>query len=284
MRGPPGTFIAGFEMKNPLISVVTPVYNAEQYLENCVQSMLSQTIQNIEIILVDDGSLDKSGFLCDEFAQKDSRIKIIHQQNQGVTAARAAGIKKSSGEWICFVDSDDELPKNSLELLLNNAKDDIDIVVGSVQFQGHYKWPYKKMSCEISNIDFMKMLLKHRVPRGPWARLFRKKLFHGDSLNIPRKIVCAEDFIMNLRLAQCAKKIRIIPNTVYSYIERPNSAMSQNPFANKDYMLSFERILLESFSKENRERLKYAIFWNRFCRRYFRLKQLLKLEIGMFRA
>ena len=108
MRGPPGTFIAGLEMKNPLISVVTPVYNAEQYLENCVQSMLSQTIQNIEIILVDDGSLDQSGFLCDEFAQKDSRIKIIHQQNQGVTAARAAGIKKSSGEWICFVDCDGE--------------------------------------------------------------------------------------------------------------------------------------------------------------------------------
>ncbi len=268
-----------FEMKNPLISIIVPVYNVERYLGNCIQSILSQTFQKIEIILVDDGSPDNSGFLCDKLRKEDNRIKVIHQKNQGVTAARAAGVRIASAEWICFVDSDDELPQNSLELLLNNVKEDIDIVVGSVQFIGDHKWPYKKMNRKMTGLDLIKQLLIGKIHGGPYARLIRKTLFDAQTLNIPRSIVCGEDWLMNIRLAQKASAVQIIPDTVYSYIERSNSATSQNPFANKNYISFFERILLESIFKENQKKLKYYIFYDRLYRRYCIAKRLVKLKI-----
>ena len=271
-------------MNGQMISVVIPVYNVERYLNSCVQSVLQQTCQNIEVILIDDGSPDNSGFLCDKLRKEDNRIKVIHQKNQGVTAARAAGVRIASAEWICFVDSDDELPQNSLELLLNNAKEDIDIVVGSVQFIGDHKWPYKKMNRKMTGLDLIKQLLIGKIHGGPVARLIRKTLFDAQTLNIPRSIVCGEDWLMNSRLAQNASAVQIIPDTVYSYIERSNSTSSQTPFTNRDYISFFERILLESIFKENLKKLKYYIFYDRLYRRYHIVKRLVKLKTGKLRV
>ena len=105
--------------KNPLISVIVPVYKVEQYLHRCVDSILAQTYTNLEIILIDDGSPDRSGAICDEYAAKDSRIRVIHQKNAGLGAARNAGLDVCSGEYIAFVDSDDTLPEDALEQLIN---------------------------------------------------------------------------------------------------------------------------------------------------------------------
>ncbi len=114
-------------------SVVVPCYKVEQYLPKCVESLCSQTLKNIEIILVDDGSPDNSGKICDEWAKKDGRIQVIHKQNGGVSAARNDGIAVAHGEYIIFCDSDDWLPKNALEALYNEGKQtDADVVIGDV--------------------------------------------------------------------------------------------------------------------------------------------------------
>ena len=115
------------------ISVIVPVYKAEEYLDECIQSVLNQTYPDIELILVDDGSPDKSGEICDRYAKDDSRIKVFHQQNSGVCAARNKGLAISSGDYFTFLDSDDTLSKYALELLFQDLKEnDADMAIGAV--------------------------------------------------------------------------------------------------------------------------------------------------------
>lgn len=110
------------EKKYFLVSVIVPIYNVEQYLPKCLDSIINQTYHNIEIILVDDGSQDRCGEICDEYAEKDNRIKVIHKENGGVTEARISGFKASIGEYITFVDSDDYVDSSYVEILYNNAQ------------------------------------------------------------------------------------------------------------------------------------------------------------------
>jgi glycosyltransferase involved in cell wall biosynthesis len=115
--------------KQPLISIIVPVYKVEKFLSKCVDSILNQTYRNIEIILIDDGSPDNSPAICDEYAEKDNRIKVIHQRNAGLAGARNAGLAICRGEYIAFVDSDDYIEPNMMEAMLNAAvNNDCDIV------------------------------------------------------------------------------------------------------------------------------------------------------------
>ena len=107
---------------NSLISVIVPVYNVEDYLDRCIESIINQTYKNLEIILVDDGSTDSSGKKCDEYALRDGRIKVFHKENGGVSSARNMGLDIATGDYIGFVDSDDLLEHNMYEMLLNNAE------------------------------------------------------------------------------------------------------------------------------------------------------------------
>lgn len=119
---------------NDLISVIVPVYNVERYLENCVSCILKQTYTKLEIILVDDGSPDRCGIVCDSFAEKDSRIRVIHKENGGLSDARNVGLDVATGEYILFVDSDDYIPKDSIEYLYNSLKaNKADIAVGKLK-------------------------------------------------------------------------------------------------------------------------------------------------------
>lgn len=116
-------------MENPLVSVIIPVYNVEKYLEECIDSVINQTYKNIEVILVDDGSTDSSGDICDEYVKKDSRITVIHKENEGTAVARNLGMENASGEWFYFPDSDDYLELNMLsELVCTALKKQADIV------------------------------------------------------------------------------------------------------------------------------------------------------------
>ena len=110
------------------LSIITPVYNTASYLPDCFESILSQSFQDFELLLVDDGSTDGSGDVCDIYAQRDSRIRVFHKENGGVSSARNLALDNAKGEWVYFVDSDDELLPNGLETMVNCTSDDVDIV------------------------------------------------------------------------------------------------------------------------------------------------------------
>ncbi|NST07596.1 glycosyltransferase, partial [Enterococcus faecalis] len=114
----------------PKISIIVPVYNVEKYLEKCVRSILAQTFTDFELILVDDGSPDSSGAMCDQFAEQDQRVKVIHKENGGLSDARNAGIEIATGEYLGFVDSDDYIADDMYELLYTNiVKEDADLSI-----------------------------------------------------------------------------------------------------------------------------------------------------------
>ena len=115
-------------MTDTKISIVIPVFNASQYIAETVESVISQTYTNWELILVNDGSLDDSGIICDRLSEKDERIRVFHQENSGVSTARNKGIELAKGEWIVFIDSDDYVDRNMLEVMLSNSKN-MDLVV-----------------------------------------------------------------------------------------------------------------------------------------------------------
>ena len=110
-------------MNKGLVSIIVPVYNVEKYLDKCVQSLVRQTYSNLEIILIDDGATDNSGTVCDKWASKDERVKVIHTENRGLSAARNTGIDNSVGHFLCFVDSDDWIEPNMLEEMYNKAEE-----------------------------------------------------------------------------------------------------------------------------------------------------------------
>lgn len=115
-------------MENQTFSIIVPVYDVEQYLENCINSVLNQSFRHFQLILVDDGSKDSSGEICDRFAQKDSRVKVIHKPNAGVSAARNTGIDIATGQFICFIDSDDWIESEYLQKIVDEIYD-FDIFV-----------------------------------------------------------------------------------------------------------------------------------------------------------
>ena len=115
-------------MNTPLVSVIVPVYNVAPYLEQCLDSIVNQSYRNLEIILVDDGSTDKSGAICDRYAEQDSRIQVVHKENGGQSSARNVALDMMTGEWVLFVDSDDWIELNTLELLLEQKDERADLV------------------------------------------------------------------------------------------------------------------------------------------------------------
>ena len=119
-------------MSNPKISVIIPVYNAESTLRRCVDSVLAQTFTDFECLLINDGSKDRTGKICEEYAAKDNRIRVFHRENGGLSSARNLGLDNAKGEWISFCDGDDCLCKNSLAILYSNINDDVDLVVGGI--------------------------------------------------------------------------------------------------------------------------------------------------------
>ena len=265
----------------PLISIIVPIFNTEKYLDRCVLSIVNQTEDNIEILLVNDGSSDSSGLICDAWAKKDSRIRVIHKKNEGVTIARKTGVEHSTGEWICFVDSDDELPKNSTQLLRKHIGDDVDLVIGTAKFTGNYKWPYSLRYEKKNTLQYVKSLLLGKIHGGPWARLIRKNLFDDFVFDIPVLITKGEDILMNIRLGQKVRKVILLPDIVYYYIQRQNSAATQNRFLDQDYRFAFVCVFNQSIYEKYRKSLKIAIIRKKISLKWYFLKIRIK---NLFRS
>ena len=176
--------------KTPLISVIVPVYKVEQFIHRCVDSILNQTYTNLEIILVDDGSPDRCGEICDEYAEKDSRIRVIHQKNGGLSAARNAGLDICTGDYIAFVDSDDYIEADMYERMLTAAiAYKVDICICQWQFEtceGKKVVDLAKVNSDIfgemSSLVFAQFLFKGSYENGvvvaAWNKLYKKSIFN----------------------------------------------------------------------------------------------------------
>ena len=236
--------------RQPKISVIIPVYKAEKFLCDCIDSVLSQTYDNFGVILVDDGSPDRCGEICDEYALKDARVTVVHQENSGPAQARATGVAVAKDcDYITFVDSDDTLDSKALEVLAHYANDDYDIIVAD------YDRNDKRYSDqELDVVEFVNQMYLYKITPSPCARLYRRMLFSEATFDLPRHFIMGEDFVMNLRLAFASqKKIRLLPSIVYYYNNNVDSTMNTFNYTH-DYLAQSYRFkqqaIPETYRKE----------------------------------
>jgi glycosyltransferase involved in cell wall biosynthesis len=207
----------------PLISVIIPIYKVEPYLRKCVDSVLSQTYSDLEIILVDDGSPDNCGKICDEYAEKDSRIKVIHKTNGGVASARNFGLNIAKGDYIGFIDSDDWIEPNMYECLLNDILQN-ECYISMCEFFLERKkiaiWhiPVDKKTIEADEV--IKLSFLNTNFYATWSKLYNKKIF--SELRYPENGI-AEDMFLFFPIVIKAKKISLIRMPLYHYVFRKNS-------------------------------------------------------------
>ena len=210
-------------MKNPLISVVVPAYKVEEYIEKCLDSILNQTYKNLEIILVDDGSPDNCPKICDEYAKKDDRIKVIHKQNGGLSDARNRGIKEATGEYIAFVDSDDYLESEMYEYLYNLLiKYNADIsICGYRTFDENSSMNVatKEETC-FNTIEALKALSEDiEVKNFAWNKLYKRSLFVDNNIEFPKGKIM-EDIATTYKLFEKSKIIVAGEKCYYNYLIR----------------------------------------------------------------
>lgn len=214
-----------------LITVIIPVYNVEQYLKKCIESIIFQTYQNLEIILVNDGSTDASGKICDLYEKKDSRIQVIHKENGGLSDARNAGLQIMSGAYLLFVDSDDYLSNDYIQLLYLAAKNNnAEICVSDiVEFQGNVILKEKRQKPFLrtyTSEEALKVIfMQKEFDTSACGKLFLASLFKGIFF---QKGILYEDFDLIYKIVDQAEKIVFLNEAKYYYLHRPNSIMSSS--------------------------------------------------------
>ena len=212
-------------MQSKKISIIIPVYNVESYLQQCVESVISQTYSNLEIILVDDGSPDNCPALCDEWAKKDNRIKVIHKKNEGLSAARNSAIKVASGEYLLFIDSDDYVSNELCEIAIRSMENFCaDVIVF-----GYEKFFENSSETEIikpdeiktlSKEDSLRKLITGDIDNYAWNKLYKKYLF--DDIGYPEGFVW-EDIGTTYKVFEKSEKIVLIDDVLYFYRQRKTS-------------------------------------------------------------
>ena len=279
----------------PQISVIVPVYKVEKYLHECVDSILAQTFRDFELILVDDGSPDNCGAICDEYAAKDSRIRVIHQENQGLSGARNSGIDIARGEYITFVDSDDRIDRRYLEILIAAVKDGADVTVcRHREFSDEDHLTQWEGECPFHCFDPEAALIKlyegsAQVPVNAWGKLFRRKLIGDSRFPVGR---LHEDQAFTPCILYRAEKIVSCDAVLYHYRVNPQS-ITRNTFSVRRYddlwaienCIRFfcergEREILEAAENKRRRLIcTYAIYAKRDG-----VEVPEAYRIGMFRA
>lgn len=240
---------ADFDRQTRLISVIIPVYNAEKYISRCLESILCNTYKNLEVICVDDGSTDLSVNICNEFALRDCRIKIIQKPNGGAASARNIGIEMASGDFIAFVDSDDYVHSAYFSIMMEALENDsADIVLCNyICVNDNSDFPKKKMPYQSSAISREDLMSKHGMKSFVWGRIYTKSIIGEVRFNENIKV---EDAVFNASLMQKNADVRIVfvDLQLYAYYQREDSLM--NSFGTDAYselsLFYFECAILES--------------------------------------
>lgn len=236
------------------ISIIIPVYNTEEFLRPCLDSILSQSFADYEVLLIDDGSSDGSGSLCDAYAQKDGRILVYHKENGGVSSARNLGLNHAKGEWIYFVDSDDEILPGGLQTLVDGISEDVDLVGGGYEQHGIdgelLEAVTDRVVVSFSQEESLLMLypghsLYYSYLGYMCLWLFRRQIIEENKLRFDPTIRIKEDTLFIVQyICQSKRKTRFNSSPVYKYKIRNNSAMSELwTHFNPDYQTSFDSVI-----------------------------------------
>lgn len=256
---------------SPEISVIVPVYNVEKYLSECIDSILAQTFRNFELILIDDGSKDKSGEICDGYALKESRIKVIHKENAGVSEARNSGLEMAIGEYITFIDSDDCVDSDYLEYALSETKKrNVDMLISGIVME---YFTAEKESIQYSitrsqqlNVKTLFEKLQLDYPQicicGPWSKLYKNSIIQRNGIRFDKNLSNGEDTCFNLDYFKKIETVFFSEQIFYHYRRlNPNSLFSvfrEDSYEILDYVYSkmYTLILEQNCSREAVQRFK----------------------------
>ena len=231
------------------LSIIVPVYNAEKYIQQCIRSILNQSYSDLEIILVDDGSSDSSASLCQELAQKDARIQYYYQPNSGVTSARKKGVELSSGEYVTFVDADDTIEKDFLEVLVDKITEGFDMVISGASLEG-----------EMDGDTFVSKILEGKLPPSIWGRLIKREILSDEVFNISRDLPIGEDVIMNILIGlRIHHSIYVHNKNYYNYEIHDTSVMN-----GRVVTLAYDEAYIEKIRETLGDRLQD--FWVSYLR------------------
>ena len=231
-----------------LVSIIIPVYNVEKYLSQCIESVINQTYKNLEIILIDDGSPDNCGEICDSYAEKDSRIIVLHKKNEGVSAARNDGIAISKGEYICFVDSDDYVLENYVETLYKTiVEKKVDVVsCGFFRKYGGVLYHNKKdqysvaVECNSSQGFYDKLCIDFRADV-PWNKIFKSSIIKEHHIAFQPGIHPGEDMLFVVSYTGYATSAAYISDALYIYVNSDTSVVKSTE--NRSFYENNKRIV-----------------------------------------
>lgn len=245
-------------MENPKVTISVPVYNTKQYLATCLDSLINQTLKDIEIIIVDDGSTDGSGEICDEYAKKDNRIKVFHKENGGLASARQVGLDNTTGEYYTVCDSDDWVELNLYEKLYNKAiEDDYDMTYCDIYF--NYEKGYQsKHSCHIPKLDkdsLIRDALAHKITMNTFNRIYKTELFKKYGISYEPGINQGEDSLIFKKQILHPIHIGYINEPLYHY----RRIINGNSYTNNLTKKSIEQIeFIRNWEKENFDENKFG--------------------------
>ena len=256
--------------KDILVSVIVPVYNVEEYLCRCVDSILSQTYHNLEVILVDDGTKDNSGSICDEYAARDARVRVIHKENGGLSSARNAGIEIARGAYLQFVDSDDWIEPDAVESLLALALEHhVELVIGG-RWDVKAKTGQKKIGLcppktEVISAEEMvsRMFRWDNCDSAAWDKLYHRRLFR--EIRFPYGKVC-EDVPVMYKIVLDAGRVALLDKPVYFYYHRPGS-ITYSAVSEKNFHFSQHTAVILPYIQQHYPQLEKEA-------RYLRLRSL----------
>lgn len=248
-------FGENYGQMTPDISIILPIYNTSKFLPKCLDSILGQRFQNLEILLVDDGSTDDSLEILLEYAKKEKRIRVLHQENSGVSSARNLGLREATGKWVAFVDSDDWLEQEYLEKLWMDA-DDVDFVLCGMNLIDRkgalrpVKLRTKEMPLAKNDVYTLKEIynsLNMYAFCGPVCKLFRRDIIETHSILFPEELVFGEDSVFVARYLHHIRKLRIVDQPLYNVQSREGSLCATIP-SPALLLNSYRRVHLETLS------------------------------------
>lgn len=266
-------------MDNNLVSIIIPVYNLEDYIKKCMDSIISQTINNIEILIIDDGSTDSTLEIIEEYCQKDVRFKLLKSDHQGTASARKLGIEFAHGDFLTFVDGDDWLEYDAIENMLNSFQNSCcDIVVAQhrrvftddeTKSNNSKKYPF-----DIVDSSSFMQLMNERRDFTLWAKMFKKELF--DNIQFHVGVPIGQDGLVLKQAVLKSSKIKAINKVVYNYLFRVGSAMGKSKLLINQLQFlrgSFNNLNFYTGDLYEKERDKLLIYWMGLGEYYLKMKR-----------